>query len=136
MKTKAPTTESTIAPQPEPVMPPVQPWTPPPHRPKRIERQGDLMEPMVARYPRVIGGVCEFCGILDKNIPAEYQYRLCPHYRGLELRCSYCPAGKDPNDIVYHANINVYGHPTSPDELIVVCNSYDCTNKHRKRFQR
>lgn len=133
MKKKTPTTESIPAPQPEPMQ--VPQWNPAP-RPKRIERQGDLTEPIVAKWPKVIGGVCEFCGILDKNVPSEFQYKLCPHYRGMDLRCSYCPAGKDPNEVVYHAKLNVYGHPNDPDQLIVVCNSYDCTRKHQQRFRR
>jgi hypothetical protein len=139
MKKKTPTTESQPAPQPAPVAQPApQPmpqWQPIP-RPKTIERQGDLTEPIVARYPRVIGGVCEFCGTLDKNVPAEFQYKLCPHYRGMDLRCSYCPAGKDSSEVVSHAKLNIYGKPGSPDELIVVCNSYDCTRKHQQRFRR
>lgn len=124
-----------MEPEPAPIPTPAPYIAPQPTMPrqKRIERQGDQTVPMVRRHPSVTGGVCEFCGILDKNTPSEYQYRLCPHYRGMSLRCTYCPPSKDPDQVVYHAKLNIYDHPTSGD-LVVVCNSYDCTSKHQKRF--
>lgn len=117
---------------PEPIMPtmPMQP------RQKMVERQGNLAEPYVRRYPQVRAGTCEYCGVLDPNVPAQYQYKLCPHYRGMELRCSYCDASKDPSEVIGKSTMNVYDHPDKPNTLVIVCDSYDCTRAHQLRFQR
>lgn len=125
-----PGTEAQHAPEPMPAPQYVAP------RQKTIERQGDLSVPYTRRYPQVRGGTCEFCGVLDKNVPSEHQYKLCPHYRGMQLRCSYCDATKDPDQIVYHSNINVAEHPDNPDKLIVWCDSYECSRAHEARFNR
>lgn len=104
-------------------------------RQKTIERQGVRSEPYTARYPQVRGGVCEFCGVLDINVPSQFQYRLCTHYAGMQLRCSYCDDTKDPDDIVGHSVLNVAGHPENPNKLIVWCDSYNCSRAHETRFQ-
>ena len=101
-----------------------------------IERQGDYAEPVTRRLPQVRGGICEFCGTVDPNLPSEKQYLLCPHYRGIgEIRCSYCPATANPTDIVLKSVMNVAGSPTNPNQLVVWCNSYDCSRKHSARFR-
>lgn len=113
------------------------PYVPPTPTPKTIERQGVRSEPYTRRYPQVRGGTCEFCGVLDKNVPAEYQYQLCPHFRGIgELRCSYCDESVDPTQIVLHAVLNIAEHPDNPNKLVVWCNSYECSRKHEARFRR
>lgn len=111
-------------------------YTPLSSREMRIERQGAQSEPYTRRFPQVRGGVCEFCGVLDKNVASQYQYKLCPHYRGKQLRCSYCPENKDPDEVVYHANLNIAEHPENPNMLIVWCDSYECSRAHEKRFKR
>src|SRR5882724_11203015 len=62
-------------------------YTPPPApalpRNMRIERSGNISAPMAVRWPQIRGGTCEFCGVLDPNVPAQYQYKLCPHFRGM-----------------------------------------------------
>lgn len=116
---------------PEPVV-----YQAPAPRPKTIERQGARSEPYTQRYPQVRGGICEFCGVLDPRVSSEFQYKLCPHYRGMELRCSYCDETKNPDEVVYHANMNVAAHPDNPDKLIVWCDSYECSRKHEARFKR
>lgn len=122
-------------PAPQPIAPtPVAPAPVP--RQKTIERQGGRSEPFVRHHPRVISGICEFCGVLDRNQPSEYQYKLCPHYRGLQLQCSYCPDSKNPDEVIGHASLNIMEHPDNPDKLIVVCDSYSCSEKHLARFQR
>lgn len=114
---------------------PIAPVTEPRRRQKQVERQGSVSAPQVVRMPEVRGGICEFCGVLDVNTPSEYQYKLCPHFRGQgDLRCSYCPDGKDPYEIIGHSVLNIYEHPNNPDQWVVVCNSYDCTKRHRERF--
>lgn len=111
-------------------------YTPPPPRAMRIERQGALSEPYTRRFPQIRGGICEFCGVMDRNTPSQYQYKLCPHYRGMDARCTYCPATKDPEDVVYHADMNVAESPTDPGVMIMWCNSYDCSKAHETRFKR
>lgn len=100
-----------------------------------VERQGARTEPIVFHFPQVRGGVCEFCGTIDPNVEPQYQYKLCPHYRGLQLRCSYCPEGKNPDDVVYHSKLNITSHPNDPSKMVVCCDSYDCTMRHQQRFQ-
>lgn len=101
-----------------------------------IERQGDSTAPYVHHFPPVRGGVCDFCGILDPHVPSQHQYKLCPHYRGQQLRCSYCDASKNPDDVVYHSKLSITSHPDKPGMMIVCCDSFDCTRKHRERFQK
>ena len=120
-KVEIPATERDYA----PVMP----------RQKSIERQGDTSAPYSRRFPQVRGGVCEFCGVLDPSVPSQHQYKLCPHYRGMQLRCTYCSQTKDTDDIIYHSTLNVAEHPDNPDKLVVWCNSYECSKKHLERFQ-
>lgn len=105
-------------------------------REKRIERQGVKAEPYSARYPQVRGGICEFCGVLDPKVSSEQQYKLCPHYRGTQLQCSYCPETKNPDEVIYHSVLNVAEHPDKEGTLIVWCDSYECSRKHIERFKR
>lgn len=105
--------------------------------PRTIERQGSVSAPYTHRYPEVRGGVCEHCGILDPNMPSEFQYKLCPHFRGMgELHCSYCPDHKNPTETARRSTLNVHVSPTNPNEVVVVCDSFECSDKHLKRFQR
>lgn len=122
-----------------PVVPPqvvYQPPPPPQPRQMRVERQGAKSEPYTQRFPQVRGGICEYCGVLDPNVQSQNQYKLCGHYRGMQLRCSYCPETKDPDEVVYHSNLNIASHPDNPNTLIVWCDSFNCSDAHLKRFQR
>lgn len=141
MNKKLPATERLPAPDTEPAVvmsAPAIPVAPAPQpRLKTIERQGVRSEPYTRRYPQVRGGICEYCGVLDIHVPAEQQYKLCGHFRGLgELRCSYCDEAKDPTDVIGHAILNIAEHPDNPDSLVVWCNSYDCSRRHETRFKR
>lgn len=103
---------------------------------KTIERQGASSEAYTHHYPQVRGGVCEYCGILDQNAPSQYQYKLCPHFRGIgDLQCSYCPDHKNPEEVNRSHTLNVHVHPDNPNKLVVVCSSFDCSDKHLKRFK-
>lgn len=102
--------------------------------PKTVERQGVKSVPYTKLYPQVRGGVCEHCGIIDGNVDSQHQYKLCQHYRGLELRCSYCDESKNPEEIAYRSTLNVHGHPSDPNKLVVVCDSYNCSRAHIERF--
>lgn len=108
-------------------------WTMP--RQKMVERLGGASAPMVHFFPQVRGGICEYCGVIDQNQPSQYQYKLCPHYRGMQLSCSYCPESKDPNEIILRSTLNVAEHPDNPNKLVVWCNSFECADKHIKRFK-
>lgn len=105
-------------------------------RNKRVERSGDLSAPSSVRWPQVRGGICEFCGVLDPHQPSYMQYKLCNHYRGMQIRCTYCPKSKEPNDVIDHSVMNVAEHPDNPDVLVIWCDSYDCSRKHEERFSK
>ncbi len=127
-------TEPSNAPVEMPPVPVVQ--TPPPPRQRTIERQGLRSEAYTRRLPQIRGGTCEYCGVLDPNVPAQFQYQLCPHFRGLgEMRCSYCDDSKNPADVIGHSILNIAEHPDHPDQLVVWCNSYECSRKHENRFR-
>ena len=84
-------------------------------------------------YPRIYGGLCEKCGVLDKNMDAIYQYKLCEHYRGLSIECNYCDPTKDQNEVTRISQLYVYDHPTMRDSkgqpmLGAVCDSFICQN--------
>lgn len=98
---------------------------------KQMRGQG---VPVVHRYPEVRSGTCEWCGVIDQTKPADIQYTLCPHYKGVNLQCTYCDASRNPLEVNRMAVLNVYDHPTNPNALIVVCDRTDCVEKHRKRF--
>lgn len=105
-------------------------------RPKTIERQGGRSEPYTHRMPQIRGGICEWCGVKDGNVPSQFQYQLCDHFRGMgEMRCSYCDELRDPTDVVVHAVLNIAEHPNNRDQLVVWCNSYECSRKHEARFK-
>lgn len=102
-----------------------------------FERQGSTSEPRTRMYPRVIGGTCEFCGVIDNLQPSHMQYRLCPHFKNMgEIQCSYCPDNSDPVEIINRAEIKIHGSPTDPNAVIAVCDSYKCSQAHLKRFKR
>jgi len=101
-----------------------------------FERQGSTTEPITRSYPAVIAGTCEFCGVIDNLKPAEMQYRLCPHFKAMgELRCSYCPEQADPTQVIKERRITIHGSPTNPNAVIAVCDSYNCSQAHLKRFK-
>lgn len=101
---------------------------------KPIERQGLNAEPQVAHYPTVRAGICDRCGVIDANYDSTVQYKLCEHYRGKELMCSYCPSSIDPNEVVRVSILRVMDSPDG-NSLVVVCNSSECSEKHIKRFR-
>lgn len=103
---------------------------------RQIERQGLRTEPYTRRLPQIRGGVCEFCGILDKNVSGQDQWKLCPHFRGIpDMRCSYCDENKNPTDVNLKAVLNIAEHPDDRNKLVVWCNSYSCSAAHEKRFR-
>lgn len=117
----------------ENTMPQQYPYVP---RRKTIERGGAISVPYTEYFPKVQGGVCEFCGIIDNLQPATVQYMLCQHFKDIgELRCSYCEPAKNPTEVIYKSIMNIHGHPDNPDKLVVVCNDFKCSQKHEARFK-
>ncbi len=117
-------------------MPVAEVPTPVAPRHRIIERQGPRSEAYTRRLPQIRGGICEYCGVMDPNVPSQFQYQLCPHFRGLgEIRCSYCDEAKNPTDVLLHSVMNIAEHPDNPNNLVVWCNSYECSRKHEARFK-
>lgn len=104
-------------------------------RNKRVGRYQSGGFPVSHRHPQVRGGVCEFCGVLDPNQPSQYQYKLCPHYRGMNMVCDYCGGKRDQEDVVYHSTLNIHDHPENPDLLVIRCDAYECVKAHEQRFK-
>lgn len=107
------------------------------HQPRQmsLERQGADNVQVSRRFPRIRGGQCEFCGVIDPRQPGHLQYKLCPHYRGMEMKCSYCPRDKDHQEVTRIAIMNVAEHPNRPGTLVSWCNSTECGGKHIERFK-
>ena len=107
---------------------------------RQMERQGGRTVPYTRMYPLIKGGQCDWCGTLDKEQPAVYQYKLCPHFRGMgDIECSYCDPTKDPKEVLRYSIMKIHDHPYDKDELgrpklVVVCDSYECSTKHGSRF--
>lgn len=102
-----------------------------------LERQGSQSVPFTRMKPKVIGGVCEFCGVIDSGQPSEVQYLLCPHFTEIgELRCSYCPTNTDPVEVIKKESIKIHEHPERPGTWVAVCGSYNCSKAHEARFNR
>lgn len=101
----------------------------------QIERQGLRSEAYTRYLPKVRGGVCDYCGVLDPNVDSKDQYKLCPHFRGQQLMCTYCPDNKNPDEVVGRSILNVHEHPDKPGTWVVVCNSFECSEKHLSRFK-
>lgn len=105
----------------------------------QVERVGNMSSGVTAYFPEVRGGICEYCGVVDGNVdPKEtgiQQYQLCQHYRGLVLRCSYCPENSDALEVAQHSVLRVLQHPDKPNKLLVHCNSVDCLKSHERRWK-
>lgn len=125
-----PPTERVLAPETVAAVAPQRPLAP---RQMRIERENEAGVPVTRRFPQVRAGTCEFCGVIDPKYPAQYQYKLCPHYRGQDLWCSYCPGSKNREEVVAHSIMNIAESPDGT-KLIVWCDSLECSDKHMKRF--
>ena len=112
------------------------PYTAVAPRNMKLTPRGASSEPVSRRFPQIRGGQCAFCGTLDSTQPGDLQYKLCPHYRGMEMKCVYCPLNKDQEEVVRNSTLNVAEDPYNPGTLIVWCGSYECSKKHLERFRR
>lgn len=109
--------------------------------PRETERKDGIATLYTRVYPRINGGLCEKCGVIDPNAPSTHQYRLCEHYRDLPagLVCSYCEPTKDPQEVTRISQLYVYDHPYKKDSynrpvLGCVCDSFNCQNKFNQEF--
>lgn len=103
---------------------------------RTIERQGAVNAPFSVRYPNIKGGACERHGTIDPKQPATVQYLLCGCFNELgEVRCSYCPDAKDPNEVIRISEMKVAVNPDNPNKVIAWCDSFECSDKHLKRFK-
>ena len=100
-----------------------------------FEKVGGRLVPVVAIYPEIRAGTCEFCGVIDPSKPADIQYQLCPHYKGKTVECTYCDASTNQLDVVRMSRIHIYAHPTIPGQKIAVCDRTECQKKHQERFR-
>ena len=107
---------------------------PAPLRTFSVERRGVSGFPSAAKQPRVVGGICEHCGVLDKNVAAHLQHKLCPHYTGVDLRCSYCPPDENLEHVLSKRELRIFEMPQGSGNLVVVCDDIRCTDKHLRRF--
>lgn len=95
---------------------------------------GQASVPMSYRFPRVLGGQCEHCGTIDKNVDGKYQYKLCPHFKDMSLKCVFCPESKDHDEVVRQSEMLVMQDPQNPTRLLTLCKSYDCSRKFEQRY--
>lgn len=100
----------------------------------RLTPRGVSSAPLARRFPEVRGGQCEHCGTIDPYQPGQYQYKLCPHYRGMELKCAYCPLERDQDEVIRNSTLKVFEHPYHPGELMTLCGRFDCIKKFEKEF--
>lgn len=108
---------------------------PQPLRTFRVERRVESGFPEAQKLPRIIGGICEFCGVIDNTKPSYLQYTLCEHYAGVGMRCTYCPPEADLEDVITHREFKIFEFPIGSGSLVVVCDDIRCVDKHIKRFQ-
>lgn len=92
-------------------------------------------------YPHIRGGLCDACGVIDNNLPATEQYKLCPHYRGLQAECMYCDRSKSPQEVIRISDLYVFDHPYQKDQqgrpaLAMVCDSFPCRNQFDAEFRK
>lgn len=102
-------------------------------------RQEGQMGARTNWYPKIRGGICEKCGVLDANRDSQDQYKLCPHYRGMSIECNFCDPTKDQREVARISELFIYDHSTKKDEqgrplLACVCDSFTCTTKHRQEL--
>lgn len=101
----------------------------------RLTPRGTSSAPMSRRFPQIRAGQCEFCGTIDPYQPGNLQYKLCEHFRGMDARCVYCPLHKDQDEVVKNSTLNAAEHPHRPGELLLWCNSFECSKAHEQAWK-
>lgn len=85
-------------------------------------------------FPRIVGGTCEKCGVIDHNYPGSEQYKFCEHYQGRDIKCSFCKPNVDHADKVRMSDMYMFEDPYLPGNLVGLCRSYECTAKFEKQY--
>lgn len=100
----------------------------------QFSRPGESNNLYVTTYPRIVGGTCEHCGVIDPNYPGSVQYKLCQHYKGMEMKCVFCKENADHDDVVRQSTMKVIEDPYRPGHLVTLCGSYECTRKYEQKY--
>lgn len=103
-------------------------------REMEINAAGAQNELQTRSFPTVKGGICDYCGVIDPNYPGQVQYKLCPHYKGMNLRCSFCKESADHDDVVRMSAMLVKEDPYRPGTLVTLCGSFECTRKFKQKY--
>lgn len=100
----------------------------------KLSGAGGPLELTTVRFPDIRGGICEDCGVLDNNQPSEVQYKLCKHYKDRDMRCSFCKENADHDEVIRMSTLVVKQDPYSPNHLVTLCGSYECTRKFEAKY--
>lgn len=100
----------------------------------RLTRPGESSNLVSRPFPWIYGGVCEECGVIDKNYPGEVQYKFCKHYKGMEMKCVFCKESADHTDVVRQSSMKVIEDPLVPGNLVTLCGSYECSKKFETKY--
>lgn len=110
-----------------------------------IERMGSETVPQTIKIGTIKAGQCDAHGTIDPRQPATIQYKLCGCFDSIANveghLCSYCPDSKNPQEIMRISKLEVFIHPDDvykPKQIqrvMAVCNSFECSDKHLKRFK-
>ncbi len=95
---------------------------------------GQSNVPFSRQFPWIYGGVCEYCGVLDKNKPGNEQYKLCPHYKDMDMKCVFCKESADHDDVVRMSAMKVIEDPYLPGQLVTLCGRWECTRKFEQKY--
>lgn len=117
-----------------------------------MEMNVEPEEPKAIVRPKIIGGICEHCGVpvngewvFDKYLRSWRAAKVtdspdkivkCKHYHKVNLMCSYCRSGVTlETDLAKKRTVHVYSLPEKPNVLITCCDDYNCIVAHEKRFK-
>lgn len=103
-------------------------------RDMKLTKPGEANVLQSRRFPTIYGGVCEACGVIDPNYPGEEQYKLCPHYKGRDMKCVFCKESADHDEVIRMSTLLVKEDPYAPGHLVTLCGSYECTRKFEAKY--
>ena len=100
----------------------------------RLTPPGESNTLVSRAFPWIYGGVCEHCGVIDPNKPGDEQYKLCKHYKGMDMKCVFCKENADHGEVVRMSSMKVIEDPYQPGTLVTLCGSYECTRKFEQKY--
>lgn len=83
----------------------------------------------VKQWPRILKGVCEFCGIVNNDVHGWDQWKYCKHYKKVNIKCLYCPPGFDPEEWFKGRDLTIIERLDKPGKLNVHCDDIQCVVK-------